>query len=606
MINSHAKPLQDVQEIAHSVGQQGSMRGISFIGETTGMNFIQDRIAYFDALASCICRIRALQLQGVSALFLLPLAMMLWSMNALGQGFQMTELVVPGAQSASTFPLGVNVSGSVVGFYTNSSGALEGFLYSAGTYTAISYPGATAYTRASGINDSGIVVGDYQINGDDIIHSYTYSAGTYTPYNDYKGLSTTLSGINNAGDKVGSVGGNGVVEGYIDIGGQFTTFYANGTDATYALAINASQEVVGQFFDSSGNYHGFSRTASGVITQIDYPGALETVTYGINDSGEITGTYINSSGLPYGFTYIGGKFATTDFAGTRGVNSKGAYDGFYWGVDGVAQAYLAVPQTFKLTGAKIPKSQQGSLNAVNKGQVGVGSYVDSTGKEHGLMATLTTLKNIDDPKGVTTVCLGINSSNVIVGDYFDTSGNPHGFEYSGGVFTDIPGPSGALSSDATGINDTGEISGDFYSGSDGLHHGFVLKSGIYTQLDVPGAVETFGGGINASAQITFFWVDFAGYVQSSLYNGTNYTTIDVPGAASTYAQGINTAGDIVFFWFDPYGVAHSALKKGNAYYVFDFPNGSGTIARGINDSNLLVGSYDPAGQSVPELYYGTE
>jgi hypothetical protein len=101
-------------------------------------------------------------------------------------------------------------------------------------------------------------------------------------------------------------------------------------------------------------------------------------------------------------------------------------------------------------------------------------------------------------------------------------------------------------------------------------------------------------------------VDFAGYVQSSLYNGTNYTTIDVPGAASTYAQGINTAGDIVFFWFDPYGVAHSALKKGNAYYVFDFPNGSGTIARGINDSNLLVGSYDPAGQSVPELYYGTE
>ncbi len=571
------------------------------------MNCINGHAVDFQPIADSLPR-RTLRPRFTGLLFLLIFTVIILSstFSAFGQGFQMTQLIVPGAQTASTFPLGVNVSGSVVGYYTNSSGAWEGFLYSAGTYTAISYPGATAYTRASGINDSGIVVGDYQINGDNVIHSYTYSAGTYTPYGDYKGLSTTLSGINNAGDKVGSVGGNGIVEGYIDIGGQFTTFYASGTDATYAFGINSSREVVGQFFTSSGNYHGFSRTASGVITQIDYPGAQNTVCYGINDAGEITGTYINSSGLPYGFTYANGKFATTDFAGTRGVNSKGAYDGFYWGVDGVAQAYLAVPQVFKLTGTKIPKSQQGALNAVNKAQVAVGSYVDSTGKAHGMMATLTTLKNIDDAKGVSTTCLGINSSNVIVGDYFDTSGNPHGFEYSGGTFTDIPGPSGALSSDATGINDAGEISGDFYSGSDGLHHGFVLKSGVYTQLDVPGAIETFGGGINASGSITFFWVDSAGYIQSSLYNGTSYTTIDVPGAASSYAQGINTAGDIVFIWFDPYSVEHGALKKGNSYFVFDFPNGSKTVARGINDNDLLVGSYVPAGQTLPQPYYGTE
>jgi hypothetical protein len=567
------------------------------------MDCINGLGTYVRKAAGSIRRIGVLRMPIV---LLITFAVILTVGSAFGQGFLMTQLVVPGAQTQSTYPQGVNVNGAVVGYYTNSSGIWEGFLYSTGTYTALSYPGATGYTRAGGINDSGTVVGDYEVNGDNTIHSYTYASGTFTPYNDYNGMSTSLFGVNKAGNKVGSVGGNGIVEGYIDIGGQLTAFYASGTDATYAFGINSSLEVVGEFFDSSNAFHGFSRTSSGTITQIDYPGALDTVCYGINDSGVITGTYVNASGLPYGFTYSNGKFATTDFAGTRGINSKGAYDGVYWGVDGVAQAYLAVPQAFKLTGVKIPKSQQGALAGVNKAQVGVGTYVDSTGKKHGLMATLSTVKNIDDPKGVSTVCLAINSTNVIVGDYYDTSGNPHGFEYNAGVFTDIPGPSGALSSDATGINDAGEISGDFYSGSDGLHHGFLLKSGIYTQLDVPGAVETFGAGINASGLMTFFWVDFSGYVQSSLYNGTNYTTIDVPGAASTYAQGINTGGDIVFFWFDPYGVGHSALKKGTAYYVFDFPNGSNSAARGINDSDLLVGSYIPAGQTVPEPYYGTE
>lgn len=561
------------------------------------MNFIRH-------LKDCIGRNRALKLQS-TLLTLLSLAMMLTSHHVFAQGFLMTELVVPGAQTESVFPLGVNSSGSVVGYYTNSSGAFEGFLYSGGNYTALSYPGATGYTQATGINDSGTVVGIYQINGDNTLHSYTYSAGVYSPYNDYNGMSTSLYGINDAGDKVGSVGGNGVVEGYIDIGGQFTVFYASGSDATYAYGINSSLEVVGEFVDSSNNYHGFSRTSSGTITQIDYPGALETVCYGINNSGEITGTYINSSNLPYGFTYANGKFATTDFAGTRGVNNNGAYDGFYWGVDGVAQAYLAVPQAFKLTGTKVPKSQQGALHGVNNAEVAVGHYVDSTGTEHGMMATLTTLKNIDDPKGVTTVCFGINSSKVIVGDYSDASGNPHGFEYNAGVFTDIPGPSGSVASDATGINSAGVISGDFIDSSN-LHHGFVLKSGVYTQLDVPGAYETFGGGINASGLVTLFWVDFSGYIQSSLYNGTTYTTIDVPGAASTYAQGINTAGDIVFLWFDPYSVQHSALKKGNDYYIFDFPNGSSTVAAGINDSGVIVGSYIPAGQTLPEPFYGTE
>jgi uncharacterized membrane protein len=214
--------------------------------------------------------------------------------------------------------------------------------------------------------------------------------------------------------------------------------------------------------------------------------------------------------------------------------------------------------------------------------------------------------NIDDPSGVSTICFAINSTNHIVGDYFDTSGNPHGFEYSAGKFTDIPGPSEALSSDASGINDAGEIAGDFFSSTDRTHHGFVLKAGEYKQLDPPGSTNTFGGGINTAGLVAFFWVDAKGYVQSSLYNGKKFTSIDVPGAASTYAQAVNTAGDIVFFVFDPYGVEHAALKKGNAYFIFDDPKGSQAAATGINDSNLIVGFYTPTGTKLAQPFKGTE
>jgi hypothetical protein len=38
-------------------------------------------------------------------------------------------------------------------------------------------------------------------------------------------------------------------------------FYASGTDATYAYAINSSDEVVGEYLDSSNLQHGFYRSA---------------------------------------------------------------------------------------------------------------------------------------------------------------------------------------------------------------------------------------------------------------------------------------------------------------------------------------------------------
>ena len=68
-------------------------------------------------------------------------------------------LNVPGA--ALTGASGINESGQIVGFSENASFTTgQGFLFDKGIYTTLDVPGA-AYTSLSGINDSGHIVGSY-------------------------------------------------------------------------------------------------------------------------------------------------------------------------------------------------------------------------------------------------------------------------------------------------------------------------------------------------------------------------------------------------------------------------------------------------------------
>jgi hypothetical protein len=149
--------------------------------------------------------------------------------SALGQGFKMTQLNVPG-NITGTFPLGVNTSGAVVGEYTNSAGAVVGFLFTGGKYTNLVVPGSVNFTRANGINDSKMIVGDF-FGSDNAYHGFTYVGGNYTQYDVDKGVvSTSIFGVNKAGDFVGIEGANG----FINIAGTVTEFNGSGTDLTYA------------------------------------------------------------------------------------------------------------------------------------------------------------------------------------------------------------------------------------------------------------------------------------------------------------------------------------------------------------------------------------
>ena len=79
----------------------------------------------------------------------------------------------------------MNSSGEIVGFYNPTSGSTTPnlFVYSGGmngSTSTVTTPGTnlSSITGASGINNSGVVVGDYQLGGNPNPTGFYYSGGT--------------------------------------------------------------------------------------------------------------------------------------------------------------------------------------------------------------------------------------------------------------------------------------------------------------------------------------------------------------------------------------------------------------------------------------------
>src|ERR1022692_588096 len=253
----------------------------------------------------------------------------------------------------------------------------------------------------------------------------------------------------------------------------------------------------------------------------------------------------------------------------------------------VATAAKTPKLTFKFTTIKVKGAQSTAIFGVNNAGAMVGSYVDQAGVQHGFRLVGGKVKKIDDANGIGTSCFGINKAVAIVGYYFTSSYVAHAFLYQKGTFTEV-GPANSTGSQAIGINDHGDINGNF--GDSNGSHGFLLKGGAYSTIDVPGASATLGGGINNADLLTEEWIDSSNNVESSLYDGKQYTTINVPGETDSYVSAISKAGDIVYSWetSEEYG---GALMHGGKFYKFHVPGGDRTWGYGINDHNEVVGAY---------------
>jgi hypothetical protein len=124
--------------------------------------------------------------------------------------------------------------------------------------------------------------------------------------------------------------------------GNFTCYTfsaAPGYYYNFAQGINNLGVIVGTYDDPNGRAHAFVRSASGVLTSFDYPGATDTVATAINDDGVIVGFYDNYNGGPtippqHGFILDSSGFTSLDFPGSQGtvindINDLGQIVGDY-------------------------------------------------------------------------------------------------------------------------------------------------------------------------------------------------------------------------------------------------------------------------------------
>src|SRR5262249_35421910 len=147
---------------------------------------------------------------------------------------------------------------------------------------------------------------------------------------------------------------------------------------------------------------------------------------------------------------------------------------------------------------------------------------------------------------------------------------------------------------AQGISDGGQIVG-FFTG----YSGFLDNAGTFTTLDDPqGIGNTFAQGINGSGKIVGDYYS-GGAVHGLTYSGSTCTNIDEPSAVAqagygTVLRSINDSGEIVGYFSDSNKVWHGFLYDGTKFTQLDYPQASAPYAEGISDTGQIVGSYTDA------------
>jgi hypothetical protein len=194
------------------------------------------------------------------------------------------------------------------------------------------------------------------------------------------------------------------------------------------------------------------------------------------------------------------------------------------------------------------------------------------------------------PGASATFARGINDAGDIVGQYSVLGETTiHSFLLARRRFTTIDYP-GAYVTVAHGINKAGWIVGTFNTPGGTKHRGFRRDpSGDFTVIDVPDSTYSDARGINTSGEIAGWFSDTAAY-HGFLLSGGHYTPIDVAGAAYMEIHAINDSGQTVGYVYDGMR-GHGVLVPGG---TIDAPGGSSTSADGINNAGEIVGTFTDA------------
>ena len=218
--------------------------------------------------------------------------------------------------SAQTQVVGLNDDGITVGFFstTNNHNVAHnnniGFWRANGQYHVVRFPtqdnARPQVNQLLGVNDSGTAVGFYN-DAKGNAHGYTYNleARRFKVITVRGATSLTATAINNGGAVAGFyTNAQGTMVSFVQFHhGRTFTFAFPGASATQAFGLNDQGEVVGAYTTGTGDNavsHGFT-WMNGKFTTVNYPMASSTTINGVNDEGDIVGFYTDAKGNTDGF-----------------------------------------------------------------------------------------------------------------------------------------------------------------------------------------------------------------------------------------------------------------------------------------------------------------
>ena len=288
---------------------------------------------------------------------------------------------------------------------------------------------------------------------------------TFMSFDYPDAVSTTLFGINNSGDVVGSYENPAnYFHGFVYSGGQFTSIDGPGAAFTQIRGINDEGDIVGTFITleavlsqaPGGGFQGLSQKNGGSLTTLNVPGHLNTIFQSITTGGLIYGCFHDEG------------FDNTPQETMHGIITQ--LEDFPNG------SFSAMPEGTTMNGGGNPEATRFT-----------GQWYDFTMNRHRAYVIENGQRlDFDVPGSNLTIAWDMNASGEAVGVWGDQDGHPdpeatsagnyHGFlRDSQGNFTAIDYPA-SVDTKAFGINNRGDIVGS-YVDADGNGHGFISRKG---------------------------------------------------------------------------------------------------------------------------------
>jgi hypothetical protein len=305
----------------------------------------------------------------------------------------------PGAGTAAeqgTFPLAINSSGLIVGYFVDSGGVQHGFMRAAGgTFTTVDVPGSSG-TQVTAVNSLGLAVG-YSYSSDTTLGFLRYRNGTFRTLKDPGTSYTQPVAMNDSGEVAGDIGlSPGIFRGFVWSATQSFTIVSYRYYAGYFVgvtALNSSGVTVGSYSDHFKQRieHAFLRDNTGNVTSFDATDtSLTTAATAINTSGQIAGWYVDTNDEVFPFLRdVDGTITPFTVAGGEAHAASINDDGVIVGTAFADNYELAFERDAagNISILSLPFNVGNIAVAINASGRVIGNYYDSRLVSHGWLMT---------------------------------------------------------------------------------------------------------------------------------------------------------------------------------------------------------------------------